>query len=670
MLAILFFILTYLVLFALAIGLTILAPYTIILLIGSIGLNYFTGALVLGSFAMGLLVLYFLIKFLFKKHTTDLSHLTEITREDHPELFSFIGEIVREAGTNFPKKIYLSNDVNAAVFYDSSFWSMFFPVRKNLQIGVGLINTVTRLELKAILAHEFGHFSQRSMKLGSYVYNTNQVIYNMLYDNQSYQQVLQTWANISNVLYFFVIMAVKIVQVIQAVLKENYKLLNISYMGLSREMEFHADAVAAQVAGSQPLVTSLMRMELADTSFQSVIDYYNQRMNKSVITKNIYSQQSLVLGILAETGGLPLQHGLPHITEEVAGKYRKSKIVIKDQWASHPSTIDRVDALNRLNIHREDEDGTPANSLLKDVQALQERLTANIFKSVPLPENIIMETDERFAANYREAEHAGSFPAIFNGYFDQWNPIVHKEVDLNNHMGALTFDSLFSEEQCEIVYTLRTNEGDKQVLSQLAAEGHEIKTFDYDGTRYKASEAAQLVEQVEAEEQLLKEKATSNDKCIYQYFRQLAADKGELEKFNDLYAIYAEADEKYAERIGYYNALGESIGFMHEDTSYDEIKTKLKFVATAENKIKAEIRKMMDYPPYRQAFTEDVRENFNNYLSQDWEYFRLNNYVEASLTMLRTIMQTYPIVVGRSYFFTKKALLDNMASLQTAEVTA
>ena len=37
---------------------------------------------------------------------------------------------------------------------------MFLPVKKNLTMGLGLINSTTVSELKSILAHEFGHFSK------------------------------------------------------------------------------------------------------------------------------------------------------------------------------------------------------------------------------------------------------------------------------------------------------------------------------------------------------------------------------------------------------------------------------------------------------------------------------------------------------------------------------
>ncbi|MBK6964785.1 MAG: hypothetical protein IPH20_12810 [Bacteroidales bacterium] len=72
--------------------------------------------------------------------------------------------------TSCPKKVYLSSDVNAAVFYDSSFGVCFFPIKKNLQIGLGLVNTITETELKAILAHEFRTLLAKNNESRSYVY--------------------------------------------------------------------------------------------------------------------------------------------------------------------------------------------------------------------------------------------------------------------------------------------------------------------------------------------------------------------------------------------------------------------------------------------------------------------------------------------------------------------
>ena len=72
-------------------------------------------------------------------------------------------------------------DVNAAVFYNESLLSLFLPASKNLVIGLGLVNRLNLSEFKAVLAHEFGHFSQSSMKLGTYVYTANRILADIVY---------------------------------------------------------------------------------------------------------------------------------------------------------------------------------------------------------------------------------------------------------------------------------------------------------------------------------------------------------------------------------------------------------------------------------------------------------------------------------------------------------
>lgn len=136
-LAILIFLFSYIVLFFFALGLACLCIY------GGISLmlfyqNLITLLLGLGIASLGIFVFVFMVKFLFSSKKFDRSHLVEIQPEDHPELFEIINEIVQKVDTNFPKKDYLSADVNAGVFYDSNFWGMFLPVQKNLQIGLGL----------------------------------------------------------------------------------------------------------------------------------------------------------------------------------------------------------------------------------------------------------------------------------------------------------------------------------------------------------------------------------------------------------------------------------------------------------------------------------------------------------------------------------------------------
>jgi Zn-dependent protease with chaperone function len=155
--AIIFFMLVYVLLMSAALALAALCATGGFFLVVNLP-RLVTIMIGVGLIGLGILVVYFLLKFLFKRNKVDRSHLIEITEQEQPELFAFIRRLTRETQAPFPKRVYLSADVNACVFYDSSFWSMFFPVRKNLQIGLGLVNAVNMSEFKAILAHEFGQF--------------------------------------------------------------------------------------------------------------------------------------------------------------------------------------------------------------------------------------------------------------------------------------------------------------------------------------------------------------------------------------------------------------------------------------------------------------------------------------------------------------------------------
>ena len=242
-----------------------------------------------GIISIGIMVFAFLVKFIFSVKKFDDSGSIEITEADEPRLFNFIHQLTKDTQTQFPKKIVISPEVNACVYYNDSFWSMMFPVKKNLQIGLGLVNSLTLTEFKAVMAHEFGHFSQRSMKLGSFVYNVNKAVYNLLYENKDFGSFLQGWGNLHWAIGIFVWLTVQIIKLIQKILQGMYSLINKNYMGLSREMEFHADTVAASVSGGNNLISSLRKIEISDVCYNIVIQKANEYLPDSGVFENVYS---------------------------------------------------------------------------------------------------------------------------------------------------------------------------------------------------------------------------------------------------------------------------------------------------------------------------------------------------------------------------------------------
>jgi len=82
----------------------------------------------------GLLTL-FIGKSLFAVRKSGDPQGIEITEKDQPQLFSFIYRLADEIGAPRPHRVFLTPEVNAAVFYDLSLLNLIFPSKKNLIIG-------------------------------------------------------------------------------------------------------------------------------------------------------------------------------------------------------------------------------------------------------------------------------------------------------------------------------------------------------------------------------------------------------------------------------------------------------------------------------------------------------------------------------------------------------
>jgi Zn-dependent protease with chaperone function len=655
-LAINLFAFTYLIILLLAVlltGLCIAGGVSLIV----IKPMFITIALGIGLASLGVLILIFLLKFIFKSHKVDRSHLIEINEQQEPELFKMIREIVQSVGTSFPKKVYLSSEVNAAVFYDSSFWSMFFPTKKNLLIGLGLVNTLTKEEFKAILSHEFGHFSQRTMKVGSYVYNVNQVIFNMLFENESYESLVQRWANVSGYFSIFVIIAGKINEGIQWVLRKLYVVVNKNYLGLSREMEFHADEIAASVTGYEPLKNSLLRLALADDSFNNVLNFYNNRISENIKSTNLYHDQSLVINFLAELNSLPKTNGLPDITLEEQSKYNKSKLVIKDQWASHPTTEERISRLEKTGFSAKYDSDLLANSIFNDISKTQKQIANKLFGTVNYQGETKEIAHEKFLEEYKAEILSNSFSKIYNGYYDSKNPI---NFDLNHDKSIndkITIDELFSDEKVDLVYTSVALQNDIQILTNISNKTILVKTFDYNGVRFKSKNSGKLIEEIKPQLERLNELIKNNDLEIYYYFRTLEQQQNKPNELEQLYIEFFEFDKIFDSKYEIYTKLLIELQFTSVTTPFEQIRANFKRIKPTEELLKIEISQLLSDAIFQTEITMEIKEKLEKYTSTTLDYFGGVSYFDENLNILYTAINNYGYLLSRKYFLMKRKLL-------------
>ena len=666
-LSILFFVCSYLVMIVFGLAwvlLCALIAYTLGIYVG----GFITAFLGLGLMGMGLFIFFFLIKFIFSPAIKiDRSQFIEIKKEQQPALFKLIHETVGEVKTNFPKKVYLTADINASVFYDATFWSMFFPVKKNLMIGIGLMNSVSTLELKAILAHEFGHFSQRSMKLGSYVFHVNKVIYNLLHENDSYASWLNGWSSLSSFFLLFSKGAVVIIQGIQNILMKTYKPLNLNYRGLSREMEFHADAVAASVTGSAPLISALLRIEFADQALATLLDFYSNKIPRSKKTNNIYPQHLFLIQHLAKNTEMPLIDGLPYLSLEDYKKFQGTKLVLEDQWSSHPSTLQRIEKLAALNQATTGNASGISVQLLSDLEQIQQFLSAQYFEGLnyeTVPTNLEIED---FTALYLARDQEHSFPKLYKGYFNMRDPYNLFEEEVFDHPiseETADLEQIINDEIIAEINSLNIANADKNILTEIANGYLDIKTFDYDGTKYNSGNADILIQSLDVEIARLEELLANRDREVFHFFLNEAKSLDNLAEFKAHYLNYKNGTVNMLVQREVYLQLLQSSYFIQAPTAYDQIGQNLSVLKSLELPFKEQIKLLLADAVYLELMESKVRSRFNDYLNSNASYFQYDHYNYPEINLLYDVMADYSVLVFNTHFKLKKSLLEFQADIR------
>jgi Zn-dependent protease with chaperone function len=257
-----------------------------------------------------------------------------------PRLFMEIEQVARAVGQPMPLETFLVPDVNAWVSERGGF--MGVGRHRILGIGLPLLQSLKISELRAVLAHEFGHYHAGDTWLGPWVYKTRQAIGRTLRALSRHSSFLQKPFAWYGQLFLRVSLAV------------------------SRHQERHADALAASVAGAPAMSAGLRATYQAAVSFAM---YWGRE----------------VTPVLAAGFRPPVVQGFRRFKEEpeiaaaaqqaLAGELANPHA---DAFDSHPSLPDRLEALRGSSPGAASEESADALSLLDGVPELEQELLGAI----------------------------------------------------------------------------------------------------------------------------------------------------------------------------------------------------------------------------------------------------------------------------------------------------
>jgi Zn-dependent protease with chaperone function len=457
----------------------------------------------------------FLVKALFKWRQQEPELRLEITEAEHPALFAFVRQICQDTGAPFPYRVFVTPEVNAAVFYNSSVLSLFLPVKKNLLIGLGLVNGLNLSEFKAVLAHEFGHFSQNSMRLGSYVYMANHIIYDLVYQRDAFDDLLAKAKRTHIRIAIFAYMIYGVLWVLRKILQGAFKLINFFQSALSRQMEFHADLVAVSVTGSDALIHALKKLEFVNACLMQAYGDLKDASEHKLYTQDIFYHQSRAAEHLRRTLNAPEAGTVPALPADPA---QKTLLFTKDDssdsggmWASHPSHYDREQNAKRLYLRSNEDERSPW-LLFTNPDELRHRMTEKFYRHVLELKNPTLTPADQ-VQKFIDDEHAETtqderYQGMYDGRLlsiptDQLMAYANDPAvpALTPEQIQALMNRLYHAEYKEWMEAHAKRREESGMLHALEQGDAKIKgaSFEFRGRQYRKSDVKSLLEQIERE---------------------------------------------------------------------------------------------------------------------------------------------------------------------------
>jgi len=411
---------------------------------------------VLGMVLSGTFFLY-LVKGFFKRPAMNKEMHVEITEEEQPVLFEFIHQLCDELGAPEPHQVFVAPDVNAACMSRTSLINLFVEPKRDLLIGLGLVNCMNLSEFKAVLAHEFGHFCHLG-HTSSYTVVVKRIIFDLVEGEDWFDRVILWCKNQQNVIAAFGHSIGACLWVGRKFLWWILKTITLQDRAVSREQEFHADLVAVSAAGSDASTHGLLRARFGMQCFMQAVDDLATAIDHKLYTNDLYLHQDRAAAVVRRKKKEPELGLPPALTHPTAGKDIKVFDAEQDElededdtppmWRTHPCDADREENAKETFVPAVLDHRSPW-ILFKDPAELKERMSYKFYRMVfHIPKNADL-ADALRVQEYIDNEHAETtYDPKYHGAYDN-RPLEPGDLQ---ELNTIIKDSPWTEDRMEKVY--------------------------------------------------------------------------------------------------------------------------------------------------------------------------------------------------------------------------
>lgn len=430
--------------------------------------------LIFGVIVVAGICLKVVLRPLFNIFKPQKSNGKEIKRDDYPELFALIDEVVEKVDCLQPNHVYLSDECNAYVNYPSIFGYLSHGAQ-NLTIGIPLLYGLNKTEFKSILSHEFGHFTQKSTSINS-VANLSEYICGAIAqsqeaieqaDDDSYAAKARAFARVAT----------------KIMLKQYHKVAPLNGI-LSRAQEYDADKHSYEVVGTDGSISALCKIESVSERW----DGYYLRWLWQVIgekrcpadVKGLFEKFSAGFDAIGIKPLAPNSHYKPF-----PGEY-DSRISSLENTDTHPSMDQRCSAIASYPVIETKWDNYPAYDYFpKDVVEDMFTRVVNTLERKRYPS-----TTEFLKNDIQDEEllsllEGGTFPLL--DYF--YNDSVFYEEEVLNAVGTnpKNIPFPFTRRNANLLKQYIVAKQDLQTLEWIIDENQPQRKFLYNGKEYNGT---------------------------------------------------------------------------------------------------------------------------------------------------------------------------------------
>ncbi|HEV7980826.1 M48 family metallopeptidase [Amycolatopsis sp.] len=261
-----------------------------------------------------------------------------LLRDDAPGLWGTLTELADTVGTRLPDQVWIIAVPNAAVVERRRLLGLL-PGRRILLVGFPLLQGLSYQQMRAVLAHEFGHYGRLDGRLTALGYQGHVAVARML------ERFPRSTLNPLSWLFL------------------GYARMFILTQRLaSRRQEYHADKVMGRIAGRAAAQSALRALPLLGDDWDRYLHaYVNAGLVVGLAPDNIFGGFAEMLDarrewfVTADVPFRPLSH-----------------------WDTHPPTLDRLWALE-ATPEVSDVDDRTALAMVADAALLATRLEVAVF---------------------------------------------------------------------------------------------------------------------------------------------------------------------------------------------------------------------------------------------------------------------------------------------------